>query len=83
NGVEVGRTTGEIYAKGTEVAKEDILPGDVLFFTYSDDGSATYCGIYVGDGVFIAANNEDSPVSQIDFTDNHYQQRFVGARRYV
>lgn len=83
NGISVGRTTGEIFAKGTEIPVEELLPGDVLFFTYSDDGSPTYCGVYVGDGLFVAANNEDSPISVIDFTDSHYQQRFVAAHRYA
>lgn len=82
NGISAGRTAVELYASGDAVSKEDLQPGDIVFFTYEDDGSPSYCGVYIGDGVFIAASNSDTPIGQVDMTESHYQQRYVGARRY-
>jgi cell wall-associated NlpC family hydrolase len=53
-----------------------------VFFTYNDDRSASYVGIYMGDGQFIAENNEDSPVCLHDMTLDYYMNIYVGARRY-
>jgi cell wall-associated NlpC family hydrolase len=82
NGISLPRKTSEMFAAGTAVAQEDLLPGDLVFFTYNEDRSPSYVGIYIGDGQFIAENKEDRPVSIHDMTLDYYQKIFVGARRY-
>ncbi len=82
NGITLPRKTSEMFASGTPVEQEDLLPGDLVFFTYNDDRSASYVGIYIGGGQFIAENNEDRPVSIHDMTLDYYTKIYVGARRY-
>lgn len=82
NGIELPRKTKEMIAAGTAVEPEDLLPGDLVFFTYNEDGSASYVGIYIGEGQFIAENNENSPVCLHDLTLDYYIKIYVGARRY-
>ena len=82
NGINVPRRTQEMFAAGTAVEQEDLLPGDLVFFTYNEDQSASYVGIYVGGGQFIAENNESSPVCAYDMTLDYFTQIYVGARRY-
>ena len=82
NGVSIPRKTTDMYDAGTVVEVEDLLPGDLVFFTYNEDKSASYVGIYIGDGQFIAENNEDSPVCIHDMTLNYYVEIYIGARRY-
>ena len=82
NGITLPRKTSEMFASGTPVEREDLLPGDLVFFTYNEDRSASYVGIYLGDGRFIAENNEDRPVSIHDMTLDYYTKIYVGARRY-
>lgn len=82
NGITLPRKTSELFASGTPVEKEDLLPGDLVFFTYNEDKSASYVGIYLGDGQFVAENNEDRPVSIHDMTLDYYTKIYVGARRY-
>ncbi|MGZ4134136.1 MAG: C40 family peptidase [Tumebacillaceae bacterium] len=54
-GVSVPRTTYQQIAAGTPVAKENLRPGDVIFF--SCGGQATsHSGMYVGNGKFIHAD---------------------------
>ncbi len=83
NGITIPRKTVEMFASGTAVEREDLLPGDLVFFTYNDDRSASYVGIYMGDGQFIAENNEDSPVCIHDMTLDYYTKIYIGARRYL
>ena len=83
NGLISKRTkTKQLAQEGTEVAKEDLQPGDVVFFWTSNEGQAEYAGIYVGDGKFVAARNEENPVSELDFNSNYFQKRYVTARRF-
>jgi cell wall-associated NlpC family hydrolase len=83
NGIILPRKTGDMFASGTAVEPEDLLPGDLVFFTYNEDRSASYVGIYIGHGQFIAENSEASPVCIHDMTLDYYTEKYVGARRYL
>ena len=82
NGVTVPRMTADMAKDGLAVEQADLLPGDLVFFSY-DGGDPSYVGIYIGDGKFIAENNEDSPVCTHDMTLSYYQDIYVCARRYA
>lgn len=65
----------------TDVALEELLPGDVLFFSLEED--TDHCGIYLGNGEFVHSTStwEDSvcvmPLSGI------YSENLTGIRRYL
>ena len=80
--IKVPRTTKELAAFGEEVAKEDLLPGDAVFFYSSEPGTIQYCGIYVGDNMFIAARNSEHPVSEMRFDGSYFTERYICARRF-
>lgn len=82
NGVIVPRITADMLSGGLSVARESLLPGDLVFFSF-DGGTPSYVGIYVGDGQFIAENSEDSPVAVRDMSTGYYSGIFVCARRYA
>ena len=82
NGVSIPRSTSQMVEQGTPVAKEDLEPGDVVFFYSDTPGVAQFPGIYVGDGTFVAARNSSKPVSQSNMTGSYYTERFVCARRF-
>ena len=73
----------QLALEGTEVAKEDLQPGDVVFFWSSNEGQVEYAGIYVGDGKFVAARNEQNPVSEMDLNSNYFKTRYLTARRFA
>ncbi len=83
NGIDIPRRTTKMYESGTPVAQSDLQPGDLVFFTYEDDRSPSYVGIYLGDGKFIAENNENAPVTIMDMTTKYFQDIYIGARRYT
>jgi gamma-D-glutamyl-L-lysine dipeptidyl-peptidase len=61
--------------------KEDLAPGDLLFF----GGSAkriTHTGIYMGQGKFINATTHETPMVRIDdLNDPHWTKLLVAMRR--
>ncbi|MGQ4600525.1 NlpC/P60 family protein [Nocardia sp. R6R-6] len=73
-GKSVPRTSSQQAAYGTPVAKQDMLPGDVVFF-YSD---ASHVGIYAGNGLMLHASTFGVPVAVAPLGSTP----FHSARRY-
>ena len=82
NGINVPRLTRDMYKAGTAVEKENLQPGDAVFFYMDTEGAVQYVGIYLGDNQFIASNNPDSPTTIYSINTPYFTQRYLGARRY-
>ncbi len=82
-GIKIPRTKSTMFSTlDVSVAKEDLQPGDLVFFSLDAGGSkAALVGIYLGDGKFISEGSETSPVGERNFNSTYYSDRFVGARR--
>jgi murein DD-endopeptidase / murein LD-carboxypeptidase len=81
-GIDVPRTTTEMYRMGTSVKKSDLRTGDLVFFNTSGSG-VSHAGIYIGDGQFIhSASSKGVMVSSVN--DPYYWgKRYVGAKRVL
>jgi cell wall-associated NlpC family hydrolase len=67
---------------GTAVKKEELTPGDVVFFaTYR--ASISHVGIYIGDGKFVHAANRRKGCRVDTLNSGYYAKRYRGARRYT
>ena len=81
-GISVPRSNSSLAKHGYIVEKEDILPGDAVFFWSTNPGVAEYLGIYIGDGLVVAAFNSSKPVTEFNMNSNYYTEHFVFARRF-
>ena len=81
-GTSLPHITSMQAEKGARVEKQDLLPGDVVFFWTSEPDSVEYEGIYIGDGKFVAARNPENPVSQMDLNSAYFTERYLFACRY-
>lgn len=63
------------------VKKDDLLPGDLLFFARR--GRIFHVGIYIGDGQFVHAANSRKGVIVTDIDDPWYANRYCGAKRAI
>ena len=70
---------------GTHVAKENLQPGDLVFFTdYETKSGIGHCGIYIGEGNFIHASSGTGYCVKIStLTSGSYLKRYETARRVV
>lgn len=78
---EVGRQTAQgLYRLSEPVPREELSPGDLVFFTgtYSTASPVSHVGIYVGGGRMIHAGD---PISYADITGQYWSSHyFCGGR---
>ena len=80
-GLSPYRTPADLYKQGTYVAKEDLQPGDIVFFQGTYKAGISHVGIYVGNGKFIHSPHTGAVVSYADLNSTYYTQHYYGARR--
>ncbi|WP_240353230.1 C40 family peptidase [Cohnella algarum] len=78
---ELPRTSKDQSQIGTKVEKEDLRPGDMVFFN-TDGKGVSHAGIYIGEGKF-AHSSSSKGVSISKLSDSYYEKRYVTARRVV
>lgn len=78
-GMSVPRTTGQLWEATEPVARSDLSPGDVLFF--SIEGKMQHVGLYIGDGRFVHAPTSGREVSIASLRSGFYRQAFLRAGR--
>lgn len=75
-GVALPHNAARQYAYGMRVGRDDLRPGDLVFF----DG-LRHNGIYIGGGEFIHASQRGRGVRISELDNPWFRQRWVGGRR--
>lgn len=75
------RTPADQYRMGTYVSKDNLQPGDIVFFAGTYASGISHVGIYAGNGQFIHSPNSRSTVSYSDLTSGYWANHYYGARR--
>ncbi|GEN35914.1 C40 family peptidase [Aneurinibacillus danicus] len=88
-GINIGRNTEAQWTKapGIRVSKEQLQPGDLVFFknTYKSgykDG-VSHVGIYQGNGKFINNSSSKGKVVIADLNDSYWKSRWLGGKRII
>ena len=75
--VKMPRTTRGLSRIGKTVKKQELLPGDLVFFN-TRRRPFSHVGIYLGEGEFIHAPSTGSKVSVENMVTGYWKQRFSG-----
>ena len=75
------RTPEGLYTQGSFVSRDDLAPGDIVFFANTGGSGITHVGIYAGNGQFIHSPNSRSTVSYASLTSGYWAEHYYGARR--
>lgn len=75
-GVGITRTTNSQYAATKRVAKSNLQPGDLVFFS-----NLGHVGLYVGGGKMIHAPHTGDVVRIADISSGYYVSNYYGAGR--
>lgn len=80
-GVELPRTTQEQFQIGYLVARHNLCPGDLVFFTRGPSGYPGHVGIYIGNNQFIHTSLRRGRVEIDSLENGYFASRYLGARR--
>lgn len=81
-GINLPRTSRSQSTFGTQVAREQLQPGDLVFFNTLGNG-VSHVGIYIGDNNFIHASSGQKKVVKNSLNDKYYNKRYVNATRVL
>lgn len=83
HGVSVPRDTVRQSRAGEEVAKSDLLPGDILIFRIANTPNGRHSAIYIGDGRFIHSPSAGSRVRIENLDAAYWKNHYLTARRVL
>ena len=79
-GVTLPRSSRDQYRQGVGIAQNELLPGDLVFFSTNGPG-ASHVGIYLGDNRFISATKRKVEIQALD--DKYWTNTYHGSRRVL
>mgnify|MGYP001563757500 CR=1 FL=1 len=82
-GLAVPRNTREQFKDTRRLGPEEVLPGDLLFFSMHDPGSSKidHVGIYMGKGYFVHASVSGG-IHVESIAKPYFLSRLIGIRKY-
>ncbi len=81
-GIKLNRTSSDQAKNGVAVNKDDLIPGDLVFFRTSGKGIG-HVGLYIGDNNMIHASSGRKKVMISSLDEAYYKTRYVTARRII
>jgi cell wall-associated NlpC family hydrolase len=81
-GVELPRSSRDMFGEGRAVNRGTMLPGDLVFFTNAAGKGITHVGIFVGGEDFIHSSTQRGVITS-SLQDVYYRKYYVGARKII
>jgi cell wall-associated NlpC family hydrolase len=81
-GKDIGRGLWTQVSAGTPVSRNNLQPGDLVFFQNTYTTGLSHNGVYIGNGQMIHAENETTGVKISDINSSYYGSRWYGAVRF-
>lgn len=78
--ISLPRTSEDQFKVGTSVSKEDLMPGDLVFFANTYKKGISHTGIYLGNNEFISAKSRGVLKANLK-TDPYWAPKYAGAKR--
>jgi cell wall-associated NlpC family hydrolase len=80
HGVTMPREVREQFDRGEKVKRDEVRPGDLVFFETVSRGPS-HVGIALGNDEFVHAPSSRGVVRVERYSSDYWRTRFVGARR--
>jgi len=82
-GLVLPRTTvGMVREDYLSVSRQQLRPGDAVFFAINEPGRVSHVGLYVGNNQFIHAPRTGKNIRVDTLKNNYWSDRYYGARRF-
>lgn len=81
-GISIPRVADDqLHGPGTYVSRNQLEPGDLVFFGSGD--YASHVGMYVGEGMMIHAPSTGKVIQYTSIDSSYYSSRFIGGKRVI
>jgi cell wall-associated NlpC family hydrolase len=80
-GISISRGLWGQLNGGPRISRENLSPGDTVFFANTYMPGLSHAGIYIGGGSFIHAIDEGSGVGISSLSSSYWGARYIGAAR--
>ncbi len=80
-GIKLPRGSYNQLTLGKRVAKKDLQPGDLVFFSVTRRAVVTHVGIYLGDDKMVHTSQKRGVTISNIFADRYWRKYYYGARR--
>lgn len=81
--MKLPRSSKDMVSAGVEVRREDLQPGDLIFFDTVGNGGISHVGMYTGNNMMIHASSSKGMVVEDSLVGDYYTNRYVTARRVL
>ena len=81
-GISLPRSSSDQYDVGKSVSKNDLEPGDLVFFSGTYKSGISHAGIYVGSNKFISASSSQG-VKIDTLNSGYWGSKYTGAKRVL
>lgn len=82
-GYSLSRTCQSQANEGTEVSKQNLIKGDLIFFNNGTNGEIGHVGIYIGNGQIVHAANSRRGIVTDTINSGYYNNYYYTARRII
>lgn len=83
-GITIPRDASAQATAGIPVKKENLQPGDLLFFAYNNgSGRVHHVAMYIGNNQMIHSPKTGRSIEILSLTHSDYIHEYAGARRYL
>ncbi len=83
-GITLPRRSVDQFSCGFGVNKDELISGDLVFFSSKNTSGVAHVGIYVGEGYFIhASSGKAYAVTVSSLSENYYTKHYLGAKRVI
>ncbi len=82
-GLDMPRISRDQFRRGREIGRDQLRPGDLVFFTTDRSGDVSHVGIYQGDDMFIHAPRSGKQVTRSSLSSDYFRKRYLGARAFM
>ncbi|WP_303851500.1 NlpC/P60 family protein [Seleniivibrio woodruffii] len=82
NGLDLPRVSHEQFEEGSYVSKDELQPGDLVFFDTRRLGRVSHVGIYIGNGKFVHAPSRGKHVRVENLDLDYFVRSYRGGRSY-
>ena len=83
HGINLPRTSWSQFAAGSPVNREDIRPGDLVFYKIDKKGKSLHGGIVTDRGTFVHAPSSGKKVMESSLNSPFWYEHYLGARRVL